>query len=211
MRTGELLAAIGAIGLALLLAVGSWFSYSVAITGTDAVTGAVGARHLGWFAVLFTFLAAIAGLLFLLRVLTAPTTERIMLQAPIAFIAAVFALLVDAVRMFVFPPEIEASGGVLAKAIEVSADVSAGGFLGLGCLLLIAAGSWVAMADERKGTAAAKVQTQLLLEDIPVRPAPPAGGTPETDADAIAQDAVPDVSSDPSTEPSDAPTHGDPA
>ncbi len=70
-------------------------------------------------------------------------------------------------------------------------------------------GTWTAMADERKNTTAAKARTDALLGSIPVRPAPPAGGTPETDAGTVAQDEVPDVASEPASD--DAPSTGETA
>lgn len=211
VRTGELLAAIGAVGLSVLLAFGAWFSYEVVTpSGRFAITGAVGARHLGWFALLVTALAAIAGVLFLVRVLTSETTERPMLQAPVAYAAALFALIVDLVRMLIFTPDVTVGGGRMLPETALPADIALGGWLGLAALLLLVVGTWTAMSDERKNTAASKARTEALLGGIPVRPAPPAGGTPESDADTVAQDEVPDIASEPASD-DDAPSTGDPA
>lgn len=210
VRTGELLAAIGAVGLSVLLAFGAWFSYEVVTpSGRFAITGAVGARHLGWFALLFTIFAAVAGVIYLVRVLTSETTERPMLQAPVAYALALFALIVDLVRMLIFTPEVSVRGGDLVRRASFETDIALGGWLGLASLLLLVVGTWTAMSDERKNTEAAKARTAALLGSIPVRPAPPAGGTPESDADTVAQDEVPDVASEPASD--DAPSTGDPA
>lgn len=215
MRIGELLAALGAVALAALLAFGAWFDYDVVSQdGQFSVTGAVGARSLGWFALLLVVLAAAAGLIYLARVLTARSTEPPMLQAPIAFVAALFALLVASVRMLLFTPNVEVEFGQAAtrlgiRGAELPAEIALGGWLGLLALLLLTAGTWISMADERSDSAAARAQTEALLADIPVRPAPPAGGgASESEASAVEQDAVPDVASEPST---DEPTPGAPA
>ncbi len=100
-------------------------------------------------------------------------------------------------------------GGDLVRSASFETDVALGGWLGLGSLLLLVIGTWTAMSDERKNTAAAKARTETLLSRVPVRPAPPAGGTPETDADTVAQDQVPDVTSEPASD--DAPSTGDSA
>ncbi|MFT4034794.1 MAG: hypothetical protein QM679_04365 [Patulibacter sp.] len=185
-RLGELLATIGTIGLVILLAFGAWLSYEQVLPGGEfAATGAVGVRHIGWFALIAVALAAIAGLIFIVRVLTAATTERPMLQAPVAYASALFALLVCAVRLLIFTPDITVKTGRLARdlgvsALSVDAQVSLGGWLGLGALLLLVAGTWIAMSDERKDSPAAKARTAALLATVPVRPAPPAGGGPAT-------------------------------
>ncbi len=206
-RTGELLAAIGAVALTVLLVFGIWFSYDVALPdGQSMLSGSVGARHLGWFAVLFTGLAAIAGLLFLVRVVASDTTDRAVLQAPVAFAAALFALIVDLVRVFVFPPDVTIEVGRLAPSLGVPSlrlgtDLAGGGLLGLLALLFIVVGTWIAMSDERKNTPAARRQTEALLAQSPVRPAPPVGTTSDSDADVVAQDQTGDP-----TEPSTPPT-----
>lgn len=207
VRIGELLAAFGAVALAVLLIFGSWFSYDFAVPEIgQAVSGAVGSSHLGWFALLFTALAAIAGLLFLLRVLTSDAPDRPVLQAPIAYAAALFALIIDLVRVFVFPPSVTLQVGELLPSLgipelTVDADLSGGGILGLLALLLLVVGTWISMADERKNTSAARAQTEALLAQSPPRPAPPAGPTPDSDTDVVAQDQLGDAS-----EPSSPPT-----
>ncbi|MBO9533464.1 MAG: hypothetical protein J7513_10865 [Solirubrobacteraceae bacterium] len=206
-RIGELLAAIGAVALTVLLLFGAWFSYDVALPdGQNAVSGAVGARHLGWFAVLVTGLAAIAGLVFLFRVVTSETPDRPVLQAPVAYFAALFALIVDLVRVFIFPPgEITIRIGDLAPNLGVpdlrlDTDLAGGGILGLVALLLLVVGTWLAMSDERKGSPAAIAQTEALLSQSPVRPAPPAGAVDDSDAEVVAQDQTGDPS-EPATPP----------
>jgi hypothetical protein len=214
VRTGEILAAIGAVGLSVLLAFGAWFSYDVVSDGARySITGAVGARHLGWFAVFLTALAAIAGVLFLVHVFAAKTTDRPVLQAPVAFFAALVALLVNLVRMLVFPPEVTIDFGSNAARVgagraTLPTEIATRGWLGLLAVLLLVVGTWIAMSDERKNTAAAHARTEALLGPIPVRPAPPVTTAPAPAADA-AHDAVVDDASPPA--PQDASSTGESA
>lgn len=188
VRTGEILAAIGAVGLAVLLAFGVWFKYGVTLPdGRFALTGGVGASHLGWFALAVTIFAAIAGLLALVRILTAPTTERIMLQLPVAYATALFALVVDLVRMLIFTPDVTITIAdpaiaqrVGVRAIETSGSVAGGGWLGLAALFLLVIGTWIAMADDRTDAAGTRARTEAILAATPPRPAPPADGAPGT-------------------------------
>jgi hypothetical protein len=138
------------------------------------------------------------------------------LQAPIAFFSALVASLVVVPRVVFFSPEVTVEFGDRARELGVPSaslptDVAIGGWLGLLALILLVVGSWISTADERKNTAAAHARTEALLGAIPVRPAPPVGTnpTPETEADAVAQDEVPDVASEPATD--DAPSTGESA
>jgi hypothetical protein len=210
VRTGELLAAIGAVGLAVLLAFGAWFSYGVVMPGgTESLSGSVGARHLGWFALAITAAAAIAGLILLTRVITSESPDRVMLQGPVAFVLALFALLVDFVRMLLFSPQLTIRPFVappntlpLGSNVEVRvpSEIALGGWLGLLALVLLVVGTWISLSDERKDTAAARARTEALLAQVPVRPAPPATGAPESDADVVAENELPDAS-EPATPP----------
>lgn len=182
VRLGELLAGIGAVGLTVLLLLADWLSFDAkvlgaGVQGTLPAIGA-GARDLGWFAFLVTVLAAIAGVLYLVRVLTAHTTERVMLQAPVAFAAAKFAFVVDAVRLLIFTPGDTLSPGAGLPQVQVEGSVALGGWLGLAALLLLAVGAWISMEDERTQAAGSKAQTEALLADVEPRviPADPSTG-----------------------------------
>lgn len=195
---GEVLAGVGAVGLTLLLAFGDWFEVTTTVRFPTAVsrTAGFGASELGWFAFGVTILAAVAGLIFLLRVVTAPTTERVMLQGPVAWTAAVFALLVVLVRMLLFMPDFDGTvklGSV--DIVTIDTGVALGGWLGLLALLLLVIGTWLSFSDTRDNTPAAIAQTEALLAEAPVRPAPPADGAQQTAT----------------TEPSDSTTEPQPA
>jgi hypothetical protein len=222
-RLGELLAAIGAVGLTVMLLFGTWLTYSsrgLTITGLAPgayITGGLGVRSLGWFVALLLALAAIAGLAFLARVLTSTDTERPALQAPIAFAAALIAFPVLGLRLTIFQPDatdLPAVRGPEGALVELAgpfpASVTAGAWLGLLFLILLMVGTWVAMDDERTDTPTARQQTDDLLGGIPRRPVPagapepavaaPAASLAASDAEVSAQDAAP-TEDDPTTPP----------
>src|ERR1700712_2517337 len=117
-RVGELLAAVGAVALTLLLFFGHWVGGTLSLDtpglvyggspGANAqvlrssvhVSGSVG--HLGWFVVLVLAAAATSGLVFLFRVATAKNTERPMLQGPIVFSFALLALIILGLERLLF-------------------------------------------------------------------------------------------------------------
>lgn len=220
VRIGELLAAIGTIGLALTVGLLDWFDGSLTASGAGASSipeQSVGldAGTLGWFALLILAATFIAGLVYLLRVLTATSPERPMLQAPIAYAFSGFAFLVLLVRLFVFQPGTsidEVSGDytlTAAQLTQVTPDVSLaiGAWLGLASVFLLVIGTWYSMADERTGSAAAKRHTADLLKDVPVRPVPHVPAPAESEATVVADDAI---GTDPAN-PSSRPASGGPA
>ncbi len=216
VRIGELLAAIGTIGLAVTLGLLDWFEGTlVAKDGTPLGSqqlSPVGfdAGILGWFAFAILVVAIVAGLVFVLRVLTGRGPERAMLQAPVAFAFAKIAVLTLLVRLFLFQPGVSVdalSGNKLFLAEEVrrySADVSlaAGAYLGLLFVVLLALGTWLSMQDERTGSAASKAHTAALLKDVPIRPVPHVPAPAESEASVVADDAVGTAGTDDPTSPS---------
>ncbi len=220
VRVGELLAAIGTIGLALLLAFGGWFEYQTpALTapapdggpGTRyAITGAAGASSLGWFALLTAVASAAAGVVYLLRVLTAKTTERPMLQGPVAYAFSLLALIAVGLRLAFGEPKVvlkaadldPALGGGQFVGLALPTDVALGGWLGLASIFLLVVGLWVAMSDERTESKGARARTQALLASVTPRqvPAALAGAHPGSDAGVVADDAIP---TDPPAAPAD--------
>lgn len=213
IRLGELLAAIGAIGLAILLGFGAWYTYDSAgvtapvkaetVPAQFAVSGAVGASYLGWFALLIVALAGIAGVIFFARVITLRASpERAALQAPIAFVASVFAFFVLLVRLLLGNPEVTLSGEqarlVGIDGVPLPTEVATGGWLGLLCVALLMVGTWIAMHDERTGSEAAKRQTEALLRDVPIRAVPHVPGHADTEASVVAEGAAP-TDDDPAT------------
>lgn len=215
IRLGELLAAIGAIGLAILLGFGAWYSYdsqnlvvpanaeTFRPTAEYAISGAVGAAHLGWFALLIVALAAVAGIIFFSRVITlGASPERAVLQAPIAFVASVIAFWVLLVRLVFGRPEVTLDGGqaniVGVDQLPIPTDVALGGWLGLVSVALLAIGTWISMHDDRATSAGAKARTEALLADVPVRSVAHVPGQADPEASVVADDAAP-TDDDPST------------
>ncbi len=232
VRVGELLAAIGTIGLGLLLAFGAWFEFDSSKLGPDrnaakefpamaeyAVTGAVGSSALGWFVQLIAAAAVVAGLVYLFRVLTSRTTERPLLQAPVAYALGALAVIVLALRLWLGDPEYTLSAAELGFDLQsmgeftLPTDVALGGWLGLLSAFLIVVGTWIAMSDERTQSKGARARTATLLADMTVRPAPAvfAGSHPGTDAGASADDALPTDPPDGSPDPSSTRPSGGPA
>ncbi len=223
VRVGELLAAIGSIGLALLLAFGAWFDYEsppVTVRGAGggpggeafALSGAVGSRYLGWFALLLAAAAAFAGLIYLARVLTSKTSERPMLQAPVAYAFALIALIALTLRLLFGNPTVTlkaadvdpALGAGQFVGLALPTDVALGGWLGLASVFLIVVGTWHAMADERTKSKGARARTEALLAGVTPRAAPLAiaGSHPSSDASVVADGAAPtDPSEDPLSPP----------
>lgn len=215
IRLGELLAGIGAIGLTVLLLVGSWFQFEggvgqfeggagIPADGAPAyaaiTAGSVGSRHLGWFILLLAGLAAASTLWYLVRALTAKSTERPMLMAPVAYFFALFGFIAMGLRLLLGNPEytfdasdIDAPAGtVLVPDLAIPLDVAPGGWLGLFAIYVIVVGVWLSMSDERTDSAGARARTRALLAGVVTRPAAPVGGHPHplSDAGAVADDAV---------------------
>ncbi len=195
-RAGEILAGIGAVLLTVLLVFGHWVGATLSFDHPEKVFGGSpsaapnfsihvtgGVRNLGWFPVVMLVIAAVAGLLFLYRVATAKNTERPMLQGPVAFTFALLALIVLLIAALLFNPTLNAQLSPLEQSalnlghLKLSGGLTTTGWIGALSLLLIVVGSWIAFADERTGTAAAKARTAALLENVVPRPAPPATGT----------------------------------
>lgn len=199
VRIGELLAGVGAIGLALLLGLADWF-YAKGSISVFSYSVTAGAGRLGWFAWLLVLASAVAGLILIVRVLTAPTTERPMLQAAIVYAISLFTLIVVVIRVLLFLPDIS-TAQARAQLIGIDLDVglTTAGWLGILALTLLMVGSWITLNDERDKSAAARARAAALLAEMTVRPAPPATGTPDTESAVVAEDAV-------GTDPVDAPS-----
>lgn len=214
VRVGELLTAAGAIVLTVLLVVGVWFEVDEATVtvrdGAGAVfvaAGSAGARSLGWFALLLVAASAASALWFLYRVLTSTTTERPMLQAPVAYAWAAIAFLALVVRLVIAVPGYELDVPGTDAAVTVPLSVAPGGWVAFAAVWVIIVGLWVAMSDDRVDAEGPKARTAALLASITTRPAPPAlGGTPSPDASVVADDALP--TEDPSFNPSIRPSGG---
>jgi len=221
-RVGEILAGIGTVLLSMLMLFGQWVGATLAFDHPGLVYGGSpginamlshanihasgGVQYLGWFVVLVLAAAALSGLVFLARVATAKSTERPMLQGPIAFSFALLALIVILIDTLLFTPSLNAGLTPLQQTalqlghLKLSGSLTTTGWLGVLCLVLMTVGSWIAFSDERTDTAAAKARTEALLRGVVTRPAPPADTpTPVVPDPAEGLDAEPN----PPTAPSD--------
>ena len=164
LRTGEVIALLGAIALALLLAL-DWFLLST----PDARVGQheSGIRSLGWLAglvLVFAILLALA-LAFLTVTRRSPAVQVMFAVLTTCF--GVFATIAIAVRLIAQP-------GLGVDAGNADVDVALPAYLGLVAAAGITFGGWRTMADERTDTKESLEQTEdvLRVRGAP-RPAPP--------------------------------------
>ena len=164
LRSGETLAALGAVALAALLAL-DWFFLST----PDARIGAheSGIRALGWFAEVLLILAILSALALAFFTLAnrAPALP-VMLSVLTTFLGA-FAVVAIAVRLVAQP-------GLGVEAGNADVEVELPAYLGLLAALVITVGGWRTMADERTAAKESREQTEdvLRVRGAP-RPAPP--------------------------------------
>jgi hypothetical protein len=164
LRSGEAIALIGAVLLAVLLAL-DWFFLST----PDARVGAheSGIRSLGWFAdllLVFTILLALA-LAFFTVTNRAPGVPVMLAVLTTCF--GVFSVIAIVVRLFAQP-------GLGVEAGNADVEVELPAYLGLISAAAITFGAWRTMGDERTDSAESLEQTEdvLRVRGAP-RPAPP--------------------------------------
>jgi hypothetical protein len=149
LRSGELLTAAGAAGLAIVL-FADWF----------------GGRS-GWSTM------TVGRVLLVLTILLALTLVVLTLRAravSMATSAAVVTIGVGSLALAYLLYRV----GIDEPGRNALVSVDAGAYLGLLCLLAILAGTWRALADERKDSAISLRQTERVLAVRgPARPAPP--------------------------------------
>jgi hypothetical protein len=160
LRAGEVVAGLGAVVLAVSLAL-PW--YDVAASGAHES----GVRALGWLAVIPLVLAVLIGLGLVVTTLTEVSPAR-----PLAFAVIAVPLGLLAVLVVIFRLIAEPGLGVGASDGDVAIRWPA--FAGLAGSIAIVAGAWIAIADERTGTALSRAQTEraLAVRGAP-RPVPP--------------------------------------
>ncbi len=153
LRSGELLAAAGAIGLAVVLFV-DWFGGE---SGWSTLTVGRG---------LLVLTIALA-LTFVFITLSARAVSMATSSATVTVACGSLTLLYLLVRVGIDEPGVNA---------VVSVDL--GAYLGLLCVAAIIAGAWRAIADERTGSAISLQQTERVLAVRgAARPAPPEHGS----------------------------------
>jgi hypothetical protein len=169
LRSGERLALVGAVGLAVLLGL-DWFFLST----PDARIGAheSGIRSLGWFATLLLLAAIVATLAMVFAAVTQRAAALPVIGAVLTTFLGIFATLAVLTRLVLQP-------GLGVDAGNADVEIELPAYLGLLATLAIAAGGWRALADERTDTADSIAQTEdvLRVRGAP-RPAPPREATP---------------------------------
>ena len=177
LRTGELIALVAAIALALLLAA-DWFFLST----PDARVGAheSGIRSLGWFAELLI----LAAILLALALAFFTATQRAATAFPVVLsvLTTAFgglAFLAILLRLILQP-------GLGVGAGNADVDIEVPAYLGLIAAAAIAYGGWRTMADERTDMPEAVDQTEevLRVRGAPQPPPPAHAATGPPDAPA---------------------------
>ena len=164
LRSGETLAALGAVALAFLLAL-DWYFLST----PDARIGAheSGIRALGWFAEVVILLAILSALaLAFFPVGNRAPGVPVMLGVLTTFLG-LFATIAIAVRLVLQP-------GLGVEAGNADVEVELPAYLGLLAALAITAGGWRTMADERTASKESLEQTEdvLRVRGAPLPPPP---------------------------------------
>ena len=164
LRTGEVLALGAAVLLAVVLGL-DWFLLST----PDARVGQheSGIRSLGWFAAL---LLVIAIVLAIVLAWTTLTNRPAAVPVVFAVLTTVFGILgtIAVLTRLVLQP------GLGVDAGNADVDIQLPAWLGLASIVLLTAGGWKSMADERTDTREAREQTERVLAARgEVRPAPP--------------------------------------
>jgi hypothetical protein len=164
LRSGETLAAAGAVALALLLAL-DWFFLST----PDARIGAheSGIRALGWFATLLILFAILSALFLAFFTLANRAPALPVMLSVLTTFLGLFAVIAIAVRLFAQP-------GLGVDAGNADVEIELPAYLGLLAAAAIVAGGWRTMADERTRSRESLEQTEdvLRVRGAP-RPAPP--------------------------------------
>jgi hypothetical protein len=177
LRSGELVALLGAVALAVLLAL-DWFAIST--PQADLRAHESGIRALGWLAALL-LLAAIT-LAIALAVATAtqraPAVPVVLGVLTVAL--GILATLAILVRLVLQP-------GLGVDAGNADVDLRWPAYAGLLAALLLTAGAWRAMGDERTDAPDSLAQRREVLAAAGVRPAPPrSAAIPRGPADPLA-------------------------
>ncbi|HEV2062770.1 MAG TPA: hypothetical protein VGR12_07965 [Solirubrobacteraceae bacterium] len=164
LRTGESIALVSAILLAVLLGL-NWFELST----SDARIGAheSGIRALGWFAALLVIVAILGGLALAFFTMANRAPGVPVMLAVVTTCFALLAAVAIAVRLIAQP-------GLGLDVGNADVDVRLPAYLGLAVALLLLYGAWQTMADERTDTKESHEQTEevLRVRGAP-RPAPP--------------------------------------
>ena len=161
LRTGEVLAALGAIALVVIL-FADWFALETG-TGREGVS-TTGWASLGWLVIALLVLTALAALWLAVATVVRSVAEAVM-AGVVTTTLAVAAVLVLLVRIATQPDL-----GVGAPNALV--DVRFAAWVGVICTVVIAVGGFIALRDERVDA------PESAYEPPEPRPAPRPDGAP---------------------------------
>lgn len=153
LRLGEIIAAVAAVGLLVVLGA-EWFELRsrVAVVGATST----GYASLGWFADALLIFAALCCL-----ALAASTALERKPSTPVGIqtltVIATFVAVICVALRLIFQPSL----GVGAD--DTSVDLLPGAYLGLAFTLLMFIGAWVSIGDERTGSRFSREQTDRVL------------------------------------------------
>ncbi len=184
LRVGEWLALAGALALLVLLLL-PWYAYEGPATGREPAETGLGG--LGWVLAALVLLAVLTTLAFVAATAAEHSPSGPIALNVVAVAIGTLALLALLVRLVVEP-------GLGVEAPDGDVGLRAAAWLAPLATLVMLAGAWRAMADERTDTAQAREQTERVLRVRgAARPAPPArsGAAAGAPADAVADPARP--------------------
>ena len=134
IRVGEALAAVGAIGLFVLL-FADWFE--------GAGVSRSGWSSLGWALIALLVVEIAVGLVLVVSTIARAKPAIIVGSAVTTASLGIVTLLIALIRVLLTQPDLDLGLGNTAVSVQ------AAGYLGLVALALIAVGAWIAIGDER--------------------------------------------------------------
>jgi hypothetical protein len=151
IRVGEALAAVGAIGLFVLLFT-DWFE--------GAGVSRSGWSSLGWALIALLVTEIAVGLVMVVATVARAKPAIIVGSAVITAALGIVTLPIALIRVLLTQPDLDLGLGNTAVSVQ------AAGYLGLVALALTAAGGWITLADERTGA------PESAYTPPPARPVP---------------------------------------
>jgi hypothetical protein len=151
IRVGEALAAIGAIGLFVLL-FANWFE--------GAGVSRSGWSSLGWALIALLVVEVVVALVLVIATVARAKPAIIVGSAVTTAALGIVTLPIALVRVLITQPDLDLGLGNTAVSVQVA------GYLGLVALALTAAGGWITLADERTGA------PESAYTPPPARPVP---------------------------------------
>lgn len=151
IRVGEALAAIGAIGLFVLL-FANWFE--------GAGVSRSGWSSVGWALIALLVVEVVVALVLVIATVARAKPAIIVGSAVTTAALGIVTLPIALVRVLITQPDLDLGLGNTAVSVQVA------GYLGLVALALTAAGGWITLADERTGA------PESAYTPPPARPVP---------------------------------------